>query len=648
MEHGQNRLKEDAGHQRAIEEFKGIYDTLQTAVAFAASKKTTPMPLDKRSNPQDENRHVPDGLGSKLADDTPIPSEQRDARLVQVANTTNTATLSDHGSNIMRNLETLASIRGLVRATWLDYRVRKGDFYDAAPLSRYAFALSRGVIAELNATSTGARTLYESVVRLKGRLGSTGSKSGYDDLCCVRASKILALVLESIVLTHSESEDVILRRNELLQRCRECHPLAYRLCLVTKLLPERAKGQQEWVAFYEQTDPLLLTLRELRNTQEVTMEAAVVVQLYLELYETTPQMLNCRHFKTLVTAARTMKKSLTAFDNAVEKQPPASELRSEHGQICRSIVDGVIALDQAVPKLAKGVKSPTHTLRFLLAHLPLLCGSVYAALTDSFYLDGIQMSQYDSQVTAVAHLYRTTEFVVDSQNWAQFEEFVALQGKETLGLESSNDEEYDPLNAAIEISIALGVPWVEFEKLELNGGSTDRLPLPWTTSAESLALPVNQHSLLRVERLETADQCNRAQLTSPDQSRHDITLLAHDKMRQPKMIAAHPEIHNALRRQDRLCPAQLLEILSDCLAADAQHLKFNHHDLTLSCWELLRTISRDHDHTLRASRDLWGKEAASGKSNVVDDIMWEAIALAVIAERTIRRILERRARCCTR
>jgi hypothetical protein len=89
------------------------------------------------------------------------------------------------------------------------------------------------------------------------------------------------------------------------------------------------------------------------------------------------------------------------------------------------------------------------------------------------------------------------------------------------------------------------------------------------------------------------------------------------------MAAAHPEIHNALRRQDRLSPVHLLEILSESLAADSQHLKFNHHDLTLSCWELLRTITSDHGGMLLASRTLFleDKDAASGKSNVMDDIL---------------------------
>lgn len=77
-----------------------------------------------------------------------------------------------------------------------------------------------------------------------------------------------------------------------------------------------------------------------------------------------------------------------------------------------------------------------------------------------------------------------------------------------------------------------------------------------------------------------------------------------------------------MNRQQSLCPAQLLEILAASLAADAHHLKFNLHDLILSCWELLRTIARRHDAELQASRAVfWGDDAESKKSNVVDDIL---------------------------
>lgn len=252
-------------------------------------------------------------------------------------------------------------------------------------------------------------------------------------------------------------------------------------------------------------------------------------------------------------------------------------------------------------------------------------------MVNNFYLDGIQVSQYDSRVTAVAHLYRTTEFVVSSQRWAQLEDFIALQGEETLGLIGYNDDDYEPVTAAIELGIALGISRMDFEKLELRSdGFTNRLPLPPITTAGALALPMNRYSLLVAEQ-ETQSQSDRATITSPGQSRCVLQLLVRDKMRQPQMAAAHPEIHNALRQQDRLCPVHLLEILSESLAADSQHLKFNHHGLTLSCWELLRTIASDHGGTLLASRGFFLDDPDSGKSNVVDDIVWEALAMAAIA-----------------
>jgi hypothetical protein len=634
LKDGQDRSKEDAGHQKAIGDFKDIYSTLRNAVALAASKKTLQTPLAKRSKSLNGIRYtIPDGLLSNRADDTPVPSEQRGTQPMQVATTTGTATLPNYNSNLRRGLDSLASIRRSVRVTWCDYRVRKSDLYDATQLSRHAFALSRGVIAELIAKSTGSKPLLESVMELRERLGKTGTGSDYDDLCCVRASKILALMHESVVLRHSDSEDVSSRRLKLTQRCKDYHPLAYHLCFVIGLLPERAKGQRQGVALYEQTDPLLLTFYQLCNVQEVTLEAIVVVQLYLELYETAG-MPNLRHIETLTATAKIMKRSLLALnyaDRNFEKQPLSLELTSEPGQAFRRIADEVIVLGEADSKLAKGDASPKSVLRFLLIHFPILCGMVYTSMISNFYLDGIQVSQYDSRVTAAARLYRTTEFVVSSQKWAQLEDFVALQGKDTLGLMGCDGDDYEPVSAAIELSIALGIPRTDFEKLELkNDGLTDRLPLPHITTAGALALPRNR-SLLGAEQ-ETMSQIDRATITSPGQSRCVLQLLVRDKMRQPQMAAAHPEIHNALRRQDRLCPVHLLEILSESLAADSQHLKFNHHDLTLSCWELLRTITSDHGGTLLASRSFFFEDAASGRSNVVDDVMWEVIALGVIAE----------------
>lgn len=146
---------------------------------------------------------------------------------------------------------------------------------------------------------------------------------------------------ESVVLGHSDSEDVSARRIELTQRCKEYHPLAYHLCFVIGLLPERVKGQRQGVTLYEQTDPLLLTLYQLCNVQEVTLEAIVVVQLYLELYQAAG-MPDLRHIETLTATAKTMKMSLLALNYAArnfEEQPLSLELTSEPGQAFRRIAD---------------------------------------------------------------------------------------------------------------------------------------------------------------------------------------------------------------------------------------------------------------------------------------------------------------------
>jgi hypothetical protein len=633
LKDGQDRSKEDAGHQKAIGDFKIIYDTLQTAVTFAPPKHTLPPPVANHSNQQDDNRNdFLDGSRSHISDDTPTHRCVSNAS----AETANTSLSPDYEATVLRCLESLAPIRRSVRATWSEYQASKRSLYEASEITRHAFALSLGVVAELQATLTESKLLLDCFVRLSERSQKSAANPDLSDLCYVRASRLLALVREHIDLEHSKSVDASVRREELKERCKNQHPLASLLCVLTDHLPERAKTHYKGVALYEKTDILLITLLEFCSAQKATVDATVVVQLYLELYEAAG-MPNRRPMTTLKAAARVTKRSISALNDAakkVEEQPLSRELMSEPGQTCLRIANEVIALGEAEPKLVKGAATPKSILHFLLIHFPLLCGTVYVSIINNFYLDGIQVSRYESRVTAAAHLYRTAEFVVSSQTWSQLEDFVALQGKETLGLMGYDDEDYEPVGAAIELSIALGIPRMDFEKLKLrNDGLSDRLPLPHITTAGALALPKNRHSLLGAEQ-ETQSQSDRATITSPGQSRCVLQLLVRDKMRQPQMAAAHPEIHNALRRQDRLSPVHLLEILSESLAADSQHLKFNHHDLTLSCWELLRTITSDHGGTLLAIRTLLleDKDAASGKSNVVDDILWEAIALAAIAE----------------
>jgi hypothetical protein len=106
LEDGQDRSREDASHQKAIEDFQGIYDTLQTAAAFAAPKKTLSTPLAKRSKAQEDNRYTMiKGLCFNLAENTPVPSEQQGAQPMQAAIITGNTILSDYDSNIMRSLK---------------------------------------------------------------------------------------------------------------------------------------------------------------------------------------------------------------------------------------------------------------------------------------------------------------------------------------------------------------------------------------------------------------------------------------------------------------------------------------------------------------------------------------------------------------
>lgn len=441
-------------------------------------------------------------------------------------------------------------------------------------------------------------------------------------------------MLEYIDLEHSGSDIASVRRKQFKDRCNNYHPLASHLCVLTDHLQERAKGRCKGAALYERTDPLLLALLELCSAREATLKATVVVQLYLELYEAAG-MPNRRHTEALKVTAKAMRKSLSALSSAAsefEEQPLSRELTSEPGQACLRIADEVIALGDAESRLAKGDASPKSILRYLLVHFPLLCGRMHASMSNNFYLDGIQMSQYESGVTAAAHLYRATKFVGRSRTWTQLEVFMDLQGKELLGISDADDEDLDPFEVAVELSIALGIPRSDFEENALkNGGLTRRLPLPYMISSGALALPMIQHSLLRAEQ-QTQSQSDRARITSPDQSRRVLQRLADTKMSKAQMAAAHPNTDSSTKRRDSLGPAQLLEILSESLAADAQHLNFNHHGLTLSCWELHRMIVQIFPDELQANRNLLFKDdGVSGKFNVVDEVLWEAVASATRA-----------------
>jgi hypothetical protein len=146
LKDGQDRSKEDAGHQKAIGDFKIIYDTLQTAVTFAPPKHTLPPPVANHSNQQDDNRNdFLDGSRSHISDDTPTHRCVSNAS----AETANTSLSPDYEATVLRCLESLAPIRRSVRATWSEYQASKRSLYEASEITRHAFALSLGVVAEL-------------------------------------------------------------------------------------------------------------------------------------------------------------------------------------------------------------------------------------------------------------------------------------------------------------------------------------------------------------------------------------------------------------------------------------------------------------------------------------------------------------------
>lgn len=170
LEDGQNRSKEDAGHQKAIEDFNDIHETLQTAVIFALSYQTLPLLVANRSNRQDDNTYeFLDGSRSRVADGTTVPLEQRGTLSVASADTTSTSLPPDYESTILKCLEALAPIRRSVRATWNKYQAGKSGLYETSEITRHAFALSLGVVAELQAILTESKVLLDCFVRPRKR-----------------------------------------------------------------------------------------------------------------------------------------------------------------------------------------------------------------------------------------------------------------------------------------------------------------------------------------------------------------------------------------------------------------------------------------------------------------------------------------------
>jgi hypothetical protein len=613
-----NGLSEsDITHQKAIASLVRIQKAL--ADALPATLPDQP-PASKRKSPPDEK---------------PVSSKQRGNQSVKSAHTTSTAPVPDYDLAVLRSLQALAPIRKSVRAKWNEFQSLGVSLYSATQFTRHAFALSLEVMAELNATCTESKLLFECFVRLCEHLEEPAAESDCKELCYSHASRILALLHEYVGLVQSESEDAS-AQEEVIRRCNEYHPLAYHLCLMAGHLPERAKEHSQGVSLYERTDPLLLTFVELCNTGEVTLEAVVAVQLYLELYEAI-EMPNHRHYETLVTMSRVMNKSLAAFDSAakgLETQPPSNEPRPQPGKTCRRVAKEVTTLSQVASTTVNENSSPEDILCFMLSCFPLLCGSVYASLVDNYYLDGIQMTQCESRVTAVVHLYRATETSGRSQRWKQLEDFLVLQGNESLGLKDVGNGGFDPQDAAVELSIALGLSRADFD----NNNALDedsvmrRLQLPHFPNPGALALPSNRHSLLKLE-LEVAGQDGCATTTSHSHSRHVLESLAHETLRDPQMAAAHPEIHDSLNRDERLSPVQLLQILSASPTAETKHLNMNYHNLTRSCWRLLDMFKTIHDRELQTNRGFFWRCDEDHKFNIADEILWDAASLAAMARK---------------
>lgn len=104
-------------------------------------------------------------------------------------------------------------------------------------------------------------------------------------------------------------------------------------------------------------------------------------------------------------------------------------------------------------------------------------------------------------------------------------------------------------------------------------------------------------------------------------------------MRKQQVAAAESNMDSSVKRENRFSPAQLLQTESETLAADMPHLKFDYHGLTLACWELNHTIAQNYRRELRESHEyLFNGARASGKFNVMDEVLWECVALAQMAQ----------------
>lgn len=85
-----------------------------------------------------------------------------------------------------------------------------------------------------------------------------------------------------------------------------------------------------------------------------------------------------------------------------EKPKPSKKVRAA-GKRCRRIARDVLALDAALPKLDWG--APADLCPALMFRSPVFCGSVLVSLMESSYVHAPYACQYESKVTAAAHLY---------------------------------------------------------------------------------------------------------------------------------------------------------------------------------------------------------------------------------------------------
>lgn len=356
-----------------------------------------------------------------------------------------------------RRITTASSIRKFMTKFW-----RKSDLYIATKLTLNAFALSLDDLADIHHRCGGGREVDRHATRLREQATISGDSPPRDSIFCMTASSILTLVLEDDQLARSGVEVGNETRSRIANKCEEIHPFANLLLKMRTLSRSQEKSKRRSEPLSKHSEPLLGVLREVCKQAHVTLASTVILQLYLDVADTTAPI-SRDHVQSLLATARRESTSLARFDELVskmdEKPTPSKKVR-QAGTRCRRLSREVLALDAALPKV--DWDSPADLCPALMLRSPVFCGSVLVSLMESSYVHAMYACQYESKVTAAAHLYCASRLAGRLDLWTDVISFIGLQGASTLGLVFFRGRSCDTIHAAMGVSIALGVPRGDF------------------------------------------------------------------------------------------------------------------------------------------------------------------------------------------